>query len=172
MPVNCMFLSKLSQPGSMRSNVPHAPRTPPTFDILQPPAGPHPILILGRAAPTDAFSQSDHAYAHTPHACSSDTCCHHDRSRRYFGALTPTSRQVQDAKIRKLFGVILARVRKREVNTNVPTIHPSPLVTSNIIIPFTCATRHFVHLPLERWIMEDIWIYPGDMYCSKLVSKP
>jgi len=44
----------------------------------------------------------------------------------------PTSRRVRDVKRRKLLGAVLARVRKREVNANVPTIHPRPLITPKI----------------------------------------
>ena len=53
----------------------------------------------------------------------------------------PTSRRVQEVKIRKLLGVILAGVRKRELSTNVPTIHPSPLITPKI----TTSYSHALH---------------------------
>ena len=54
------------------------------------------------------------------------------------------SRRVQDVKIRKLLGVISARVRKREVNTNVPTTYPSPLITPKF------STSHSHALPATR----------------------
>ena len=171
--MNCMFLSKLSQPGSMRSNVPRAPRTPPTFDILQPPpAGPHPILIPGRATPTNTFSQSDHAYAHIQHTPATRTLVATMTDRR--DILEYSHGHPDGFKMLKYgnyLGVILATVRKREVNTNVPTIHPSPLVTRKIITPIHMRYPLLVHLPLERWIMDDLWNYTRDMHCSKVVSK-
>jgi hypothetical protein len=86
----------------------------------------------------------------------------------------PTSRRVQDVKIRKLLGAVLARVRKREVNTNVPTIHPRPLITPKISTSYPHALPaprsssrglldherrlefHEGHVPFKGWLAKAL----------------
>ena len=87
----------------------------------------------------NAFSQSEYA----PYVYHSDTRCHHDRSTRYFAVRTL---DIQEG-IRKgnyLRRAVLARVPKREVNTNVLTIHRRPLITLKITTTYSHA------LPLTR----------------------
>jgi len=147
----------------VRSNVPRTWRTPPTFDILgipqPPPANSRPILIPGRVYPP---IQSDHAYVHA-------TIC------LILGHLSPPwlineifaldiqeGSRCQDTET--TWRGVLARVRKWEVNTNVPTIYPSPLTPQNHYIPFTCTRGS-----LRPW--ETSGITRGTCTVQRLVSK-
>jgi hypothetical protein len=129
-------VSKVSQPRSMCSNIPCTRRTPPIFDILG-------ISAATRRFPPNLNPGTSHTQCHPPIPCPSPTvymCMHHTLTTQTLVAdrrdilrySHPTLRRVQDVEIRKLLGVILARVRKQEVNTNAPTIHPSPLITPKI----------------------------------------
>ena len=94
-----------------------------------------------------------------PYACYSTLVATMTDQRDILEYSHPKSRRVQDVKIQKLLGVIWARVRKRDVNTNVPTIHPSPLITPKITIsyshalPATCSSSSRGSLDHERRLM-------------------